>query len=623
MRVILLVLVLVMAPTAAFFLWAWAVKIKQERKLAGTLPAWQDMPITWLAIAGLLCTIAGFLVHVLHPEPGLRRSVRAMMNVTCRHDDRAVCRACDGRDAADANRLFAGAWTRRAASLRASSAAACATRCSGRPVERHRHRRRQAARDGDARARGGGSQGRADRPQARHGDGDRQRQAVRAHDPAARRRDRRPPRRRGLHRRLADDAGRRDFTFNALYADPDGTIYDPFDGRADLAAGRVRFIGDPDQRIAEDRLRVLRFFRFHAWYGKPPLDGAGFEACRRNAGALGSLSAERVPRSCCACWRHRRPPMRWRRWREAGALDHWLPEYAGAARLQALIAREREDTPDPLRRLAAILPSPPTRRRSAKRLKLSTQESLRLQRDAGTRASPATFAGGPRAGARLYRLGTRPLHRPPAACDGPGRLAGRPRAGAHLDAAGACRSAAPMRWRSASSPGRKVGALLDAVERWWIDGDFSADRAACLAELEATGAHGMIRPGLTFVLWLAIAVFVVLNDMVGDTWIGRTLSVRAVEWYKVLVPLPYVVMMALIHARRTAGPRWFEAALLAALLWPTSTVLVDFLYARFFYADDPAAFLDRFAFWWGAPYPLLIVGLFAFPIVAGALLARR
>ena len=101
------------------------------------------------------------------------------------------------------------------------------------------------------------------------------------------------------------------------------------------------------------------------------------------------------------------------------------------------------------------------------------------------------------------------------------------------------------------------------------------------------------------------------------------LSVRAVEWYKVLVPLPYVAMLALIHARRTAGPRWFEAALLAALLWPTSTVLVDFLYARFLYADDPAAFLDRFAFWWGAPYPLLVLALFAAPLIAGALLARR
>ncbi len=128
----------------------------------------------------------------------------------------------------------------------------------------------------------------------------------------------------------------------------------------------------------------------------------------------------------------------------------------------------------------------------------------------------------------------------------------------------------------------------------------------------------MIRPGLTLALWLAIALFVVLNNAVGDTWIGLTLSVRAVDWYKALVPLPYAVMLALIHARRTKGPRWFEAALLAALLWPTSTVIVDFIYERFLYADDPTAFLDRFAFWWGAPYPLLVLGLFAFPIIAGA-----
>ena len=87
----------------------------------------------------------------------------------------------------------------------------------------------------------------------------------------------------------------------------------------------------------------------------------------------------------------------------------------------------------------------------------------------------------------------------------------------------------------------------------------------------------MLKPSVTFVLWLAIALFIVVNDVVGDTWIAATLTVRTVEWYKVLVPLPYVAMLAIIHARRTAGPRWFEAALLAALLWPVSTVLVDFL----------------------------------------------
>jgi hypothetical protein len=133
----------------------------------------------------------------------------------------------------------------------------------------------------------------------------------------------------------------------------------------------------------------------------------------------------------------------------------------------------------------------------------------------------------------------------------------------------------------------------------------------------------VIRPGLTLALWVAIALLVVLNDAVGDTWIAATLPVRAVEWYKVLVPLPYVVLMAFIHARHTVGPRWFEAALLAALLWPVSTVLVDFLYVRLTYGEDPASFLDRFAFWWGAPYPLLILVLFAGPLLAGVAMARR
>jgi len=133
----------------------------------------------------------------------------------------------------------------------------------------------------------------------------------------------------------------------------------------------------------------------------------------------------------------------------------------------------------------------------------------------------------------------------------------------------------------------------------------------------------MIRPGVTFSLWLAIAVLVVLNDFVGDTWIAATLSVRTVEWYKALVPMPYVVMMAIFHARRTVGSNWFEAALLAALLWPTSTVLVDFLYARVTYEEGSEAFLDRFGIWWGAPYPLLVLVLFASPLLAGWALARH
>jgi poly(A) polymerase len=271
-----------------------------------------------------------------------------------------------------------------------------------------------------------------------------------------------------------EDAKRRDFTFNAMYADPDGTIWDPFDGRADLLAGRVRFIGDPDQRIAEDHLRILRFFRFHAWFGKPPLDGAGFDACRRNAGSLSSLSAERIAKELLRLLAAPAPADALEAMAEAGALDHWLPEYAGTARLKALIARE--DTPDPLRRLAAIVSPPATA--VAKRLKLSTQQSLRLQ----LMLEPAVPGDLENRRAALYRLGTS-LFIDRVLLEGPddwrAALAlARNWTPPELPISGADALALGLK------PGPQVGALLEAVERWWIAGDFSADRAACLAELK-------------------------------------------------------------------------------------------------------------------------------------------
>ena len=271
-----------------------------------------------------------------------------------------------------------------------------------------------------------------------------------------------------------EDAKRRDFTFNAMYADPDGTIWDPFDGRADLLSGRVRFIGDPDQRIAEDHLRILRFFRFYAWFGKPPLDGAGFDACRRNAGSLSSLSAERIAKELLRLLAAPAPADALEAMAEAGALDHWLPEYAGAARLKALIARE--DTPDPLRRLAAIVSPPATA--VAKRLKLSTQQSLRLQ----LMLEPAEPGDLENRRAALYRLGTS-LFIDRVLLEGPddwrAALAlARNWTPPELPISGADALALGLK------PGPQVGALLEAVERWWIAGDFSADRTACLAELK-------------------------------------------------------------------------------------------------------------------------------------------
>lgn len=279
-----------------------------------------------------------------------------------------------------------------------------------------------------------------------------------------------------------EDAGRRDFTFNALYADPDGTLYDPFDGRSDLAAGRVRFIGDADTRIGEDRLRVLRFFRFYAWYGRPPLDGAGFDACRRNAGALGSLSGERVAKELLRLLEAPAPADALKAMADAGALDHWLPEYDGVARLEALIGRE--DRPDPLRRLAAVLAAGSNATALGKRLRLSTQQALRL--DVMLSTEPALdLAGGPKAWrAAIYRQGG-------------GLYADRLLLAVHEPGDWRAALAMARTWTPPElpvsggdalafglAPGSRVGAVIADVERWWIDGDFSADRAACLARLE-------------------------------------------------------------------------------------------------------------------------------------------
>nr|MBA3325662.1 CCA tRNA nucleotidyltransferase [Paracoccaceae bacterium] len=95
---------------------------------------------------------------------------------------------------------------------------------------------------------------------------------------------------------IAEDAARRDLTMNALYARPDGTVVDPLGGLGDLRAGRVRFVGDAAARIAEDYLRILRFFRFHAWYGDPEagIDAEGLAACAAARDGLTLLSRERI-----------------------------------------------------------------------------------------------------------------------------------------------------------------------------------------------------------------------------------------------------------------------------------------------------------------------------------------
>ncbi len=178
------------------------------------------------------------------------------------------------------------------------------------------------------------------------------------------------------------DAARRDFTINALYADSiTGEIFDYFGGLDDLRARRVRFIGDPLQRIAEDHLRILRFFRFHARFGAGELDPAALDACTARANDLMALSRERIADETVKTLGLPDPVATVALMVERGIFVPVLPEITDAARLAALVADEvaADIPPDPIRRLASLLPPDPViADKVAARLKLSKKARKRL-----------------------------------------------------------------------------------------------------------------------------------------------------------------------------------------------------------------------------------------------------
>lgn len=179
-----------------------------------------------------------------------------------------------------------------------------------------------------------------------------------------------------------EDAARRDFTINALYADPaTGGVFDYFGGVEDLSAGLVRFIGEPLRRIAEDHLRILRFFRFHARFGKGAPDAASLAACAARANDLMALSRERIADELLKILALPDPSPTIALMLDHGILAPVLPEIADAASLARLVAREREQgvASDPVRRLAALLPrSPEIAEDVGARLKLSNANRKRL-----------------------------------------------------------------------------------------------------------------------------------------------------------------------------------------------------------------------------------------------------
>ncbi len=177
-------------------------------------------------------------------------------------------------------------------------------------------------------------------------------------------------------RDVALDAARRDFTMNALYAEADGTVVDPLGGWPDVTARRVRFVGRAAARIAEDHLRILRYFRFHAWYGDPSegIDAEALAACAEGAEGLERLSAERIGRETLKLLAAPDPAPAVCAMAQAGILARILPG-AEAGTLAPLVHLEAaaRAAPDPLRRLAAL-----GGEEVVDRLRLSRKEAGRL-----------------------------------------------------------------------------------------------------------------------------------------------------------------------------------------------------------------------------------------------------
>jgi poly(A) polymerase len=268
-----------------------------------------------------------------------------------------------------------------------------------------------------------------------------------------------------------EDAARRDFTINALSADPSTrAVHDYFGGEADLDAGLVRFIGDPLQRIAEDHLRILRLFRFHARFGKGAPDPAAIDACVARANDLMALSRERIADELLKLLGGSDPAPTVRLMFDSGIFRPIIPEIAadGVARLERLVAREAiaQAMPDALRRLGALLPADGAIAASiAQRLKLSKAATRRLEQAAsGLDAEPRALAYrfGIEVASDLLLRGKRP-----AETLGLDQLHGweRPR----LPIGGGDLIAMGLR------PGPVVAATLQAIERRWVAEDFPGD----------------------------------------------------------------------------------------------------------------------------------------------------
>jgi poly(A) polymerase len=297
----------------------------------------------------------------------------------------------------------------------------------------------------------------------------------------------------GRHARVAftsdweADARRRDFTINALYCDAGGNVFDPVGGYPDVLARRVRFVGEPEARIREDYLRILRFFRFHARYGEDAPDAEGLAACVALKGGIERLSAERVRDELLKLLVAPGAPATLAVMQQTGLLPLVLPVPADPARFARMAALDERHslTPHAILRLAALAPGIG---RTADGLRLSNagQARLRALEDAGA-PSPALRA--PERKVVLYQLGPETFRDAARLAWASGESPGD--AESWLDLL-----SLPDRWSPPPfpvtgddllahglEPGPEMGETLRRLEDWWIASGFSAGKSELLAKL--------------------------------------------------------------------------------------------------------------------------------------------
>ena len=284
-----------------------------------------------------------------------------------------------------------------------------------------------------------------------------------------------------------EDAARRDFTMNALTCTPEGDLYDPYGGIADLEAGLVRFVGDAMRRIEEDHLRLLRFFRFHAWFGKGAPDSTGLAAAVSSAQSLRKLSGERIRNEMLKLLAAKDPALVIDIMAAGGVLAEIVPVANDTQVLRGLQVIEAETEADPVRRLASLVGDGADAKALAERLRLSNEERDRLVE---MLSPPGTISAA--LDAQALR---RDLYAHGAARMIDWLILAWAENGNNVDSYRRMIAAAKS-WQPIALPikgadalvlgraaGPEIGDLLKAVEGWWITADFAPTRDQCLEKL--------------------------------------------------------------------------------------------------------------------------------------------